>query len=56
MIDKLRINIQDTDHVTNVYLIYDRYNMLGGKEAKNAPVDISQEVWEQLYNSKTKVR
>ena len=23
MIDKLRINIQDTDHVTNVYIVWD---------------------------------
>ena len=52
----IKKSIDKLKRITNVYLIYDRYNMLGGKEAKNAPVDISQEVWEQLYNSKTKVR
>ena len=41
--------------ITNVYVIYDRKELLGGKEAKNAPVDLSREIWEQLYFNKTKV-
>lgn len=41
--------------VTNVYVIYDRKGLLGGKDAKNAPVDLSREIWEQLYFNKTKV-
>ena len=41
--------------ITNVYVIYDRKGLLGGKEAKNAPVDLSREIWEQLYFNKTKV-
>lgn len=41
--------------ITNVYLIYDRNKLLGGKDAKNAPVDLTRDIWEQLYYSKTKV-
>ena len=41
--------------ITNVYVIYDRKGLLGGKEAKNAPVDLSREIWEQLYFNRTKV-
>ena len=41
--------------ITNVYVIYDRKGLLGGKDAKNAPVDLSREIWEQLYFNKTKV-
>ena len=41
--------------ITNVYIIYDRKGLLGGKDTKNAPVDLSREIWEQLYFNKTKV-
>ena len=41
--------------ITNVYVIYDRKELLGGKDAKNAPVDLSREIWEQLYFNKTKI-
>lgn len=41
--------------ITNVYLIYDKDILLGGKEAKNAPVDLTKETWEKLYFNKTKV-
>lgn len=41
--------------ITNVYVIYDKKGLLGGKDAKNAPVDLSREIWEQLYLNKTKV-
>ena len=41
--------------ITNVYVIHDRKGLLGGKDAKNAPVDLSREIWEQLYFNKTKV-
>ena len=41
--------------ITNVYVIYDRKGLLGGNDAKNAPVDLSREIWEQLYFNKTKV-
>ena len=47
-IDKLK-------RITNVYIIFDRYNLLGGKETKNAPVDLTKEIWERLYREKIKV-
>ena len=47
-IDKMR-------RFTNVYVIDDRKKLLGGKEAKNSPVDVSQEVWEELYKNKRKI-
>lgn len=47
-IDKLK-------RITNVYIIYDRKKLLGGKETKNSPVDLTREIWEELYNSKIKV-
>ena len=47
-IDKMR-------RFTNVYVIDDKKKLLGGKEAKNSPVDVSQEVWEELYRNKRKI-
>jgi len=51
----IKKSIDILKQITNVYVIYDRSKLLGGKEAKNAPVDLSKEVWEQLYSNKTKV-
>ena len=51
----IRKSINLLKRITNVYVIYDKGKMLGGKEAKNAPVDLSREIWEQLYFNKTKV-
>lgn len=42
--------------VTNVYIIHDRDKLLGGAETKNAPVDLSKEIWDKLYDEKRKVR
>lgn len=42
-------------HITNVFIIQDTENLLGGKTAKNAPVDLGKEVWLKLYNQKKKV-
>lgn len=53
--DDLRETINKLKRITNVYVIYDRKHLLGGKEAKNAPVDLTKEIWEQLYFNKTKV-
>lgn len=53
--DDLRKTINKLKRITNVYVIYDRKHLLGGKEAKNAPVDLTKEIWEQLYFNKTKV-
>ena len=47
-IDKLK-------RVTNVYVIDDKNMLLGGADAKNAPVDLGEEVWKELYASKRKV-
>lgn len=47
-IDKLK-------RVTNVFVIEDRSKLLGGVDTKNAPVDVGEDVWKQLYASKRKV-
>ena len=41
--------------ITNVYIIIDRNGLLGGKEAKNSPVDLTKEIWEELYENKLRV-
>ena len=46
--DKLR-------RVTNVYVIEDTDKLLGGKEAKNSPVDCGLDIFEELYLNKRKV-
>ena len=48
-------NIDILKRITNVYVIYDDKGLLGGKEAKNAPADLTKEIWEELYFRKTKV-
>lgn len=47
-IDKLK-------RVTNVYVIDDQNMLLGGKDAKNAPVDLGEDIWKELYSSKRKI-
>lgn len=47
-IDKLR-------RITNVYIIGDKNNLLGGKTTKNSPVDLGEEIWIELYKQKKKV-
>jgi DNA primase len=37
---------------TNVYIVYDKDNLL---KEKDAPVDQGKEIWEKLYNSKIRV-
>ena len=51
----VRQDIDKLKRVTNVFVIEDRQKLLGGAGAKNAPVDIGQAVWEQLYAAKRKV-
>ena len=41
--------------VTNVYIIDDNDKLLGGAATKNAPVDLGQDIWEELYETKRKV-
>jgi len=48
-------DIKRLKRMTNVYLIEDLENVLGGVKAKNAPVDLGREVWEKLYRAKRKV-
>lgn len=47
-IDKLK-------RITNVYVIEDSSLLLGGKESKNAPVDLGKSIWETLYRQKRKI-
>lgn len=48
-------NIDQLKRVTNAYVIEDRNKLLGGADAKNAPVDCGEEVWDELYSQKRKV-
>lgn len=50
----LKESINKLKHVANVYLIKDRKRLLGGKQTKNSPVDLTKEIWEELYDSKSK--
>lgn len=52
----IRKQIETLKQFTNVYIIEDRNKLLGGAEAKNAPVDKGREVWEKLYEEKRKIR
>jgi DNA primase len=52
---EVKKNIDTLKKFTNVNLIEDKDNLLGGKEAKNSPIDCGFEVWEQLYTNKRKV-
>lgn len=52
---EVKRNIDTLKKFTNVYLIEDKDNLLGGKEAKNSPIDNGFSVWEQLYANKRKV-
>ena len=51
----VRKSIDKLKRITNVFLIEDRQGLLGGKETKNAPVDMGKDIWEELYNEKRKV-
>lgn len=51
----IRRNIEMLKHFVNVYVIEDKDNLLGGAEAKNAPVDCGKDVWLELYENKRKV-
>lgn len=48
-------NIDKLKRVTNVFIIEDKGKLLGGVDAKNAPVDCGEDIWEELYYSKRKV-
>lgn len=48
-------SIDRLKRLTNVYLIQDKKGLLGGKQAKNAPVDLGKDIWETLYGNKRKI-
>ncbi len=48
-------NIDKLRKITNVYVVEDQEGLLGGKDAKNAPVDCGEEIWKELYENKRKV-
>ena len=52
---EVKSNIDRLRRVTNVYVIEDTDKLLGGKEAKNSPVDCGLDIWEILYNNKRKI-
>lgn len=60
--DVVAYNTAQKDYVqllkrfTNVWIINDRNELLGGASAKNAPVDCGKEIWEILYSEKVKLR
>lgn len=47
--------INKLKRITNVFVITDKDKLLGGAEAKNAPVDLGEEIWLKLYENKRKV-
>lgn len=51
----VRQNIDKLKQLTNVYIIRDPKQLLGGPEAKNAPVDMGQAIWDELYAHRKKV-
>lgn len=53
---KVKENIDLLKKFVNVFVIIDKKNLLGGKESKNAPVDLGKEIWESLYSTKVKIK
>ena len=51
----VRQSIDRLKNITNVYIIQDNKQLLGGAQTKNAPVDLGKEIWEELYSQKKKV-
>lgn len=53
--DEVKNDIDKLRRLTNVYVVDDPQELLGGVAAKNAPVDCGKEIWEELYFNKRKV-
>lgn len=53
--DEVSKGINKLRRLTNVYLVKDYDELLGGAKAKNAPVDCGLDIWEELYENKRKV-
>lgn len=47
-------NIDKLKRFTNVYVMIDE-ELLGGKQAKNSPIDLGYDIFEQMYNNKKKI-
>lgn len=47
--------LEKLKRVTNVYIIEDKYKLLGGAETKNSPADCGKEIWDELYETRKKV-
>lgn len=48
-------DIDRLKNITNVFVISDMENLLGGAQTKNAPADCGKDVWETLYHNKRRV-
>lgn len=51
----VRKTLEKLKRVTNVYIIEDKHNLLGGAETKNSPADCGKEIWDELYETRKKV-
>ena len=51
----VRQNIDRLKLLTNVFVINDKGELLGGVDAKNSPADCGMEIWEKLYKTKKKI-
>ena len=51
----VRLNLEQLRPITNVYVIEDKEELLGGVAAKSAPVDCGRETWMKLYENRRKV-
>lgn len=47
-------NIDKLKRVTNVFIVENKNGLLGSKDTKNAPVDLGENIWDELYRSKRK--
>ena len=52
---KIIENINILRKFTNVYVIDDKNELMGGIEAKNSPTDLTDEIWKKLYEEKRKI-
>lgn len=48
-------NINMLKRFVNLYIIEDKNGVLGGKDGKNAPIDLGFDVWKELYSQKKKI-
>ncbi len=52
---EVKRNIDKLKRITNVFVIEDKNGLLGGAHTKNAPVDLTKEIWQKLYASRVKI-